>query len=320
MSPKLPQKQPPKPPQDPQITLAWEAANRKRAAICAWVAAGLTIVGSLLASMGTSSVPTFNNSVVTGPAAMNDLLAGQPIPPGRTAMQVLWFQDHLSAVNYVGTVLAGIAALLLFGVIVFLFKATRARNPGFGQATLIAGAFGAVAFGVGTMVAQLSSFIGISGFSGGNNLQASEALTGGPVYAGQILLTLGSFGLGFAFVMIGLNAMRVGLLTRFMGILAMIVGATFIIPQVDPQGVLRSFWLAVVAFVFILRWPGNKIPPAWLSGKAEPWPSLAAGRAEKSDASGPDSAPEPAPAPSLPQSSSNGDAADDLRKKRKRKK
>jgi hypothetical protein len=164
----------------------------------------------------------------------------------------------------------------------------------------------------------MTSFIGIAGFDGGNNFQATEALTAGPVVIGQILLTLGSFGLGFAFVLLGLNAMRTGLLTRFMGILAMIVGATFIIPQVDPQGVLRSFWLAVIGFVFILRWPGNRIPPAWISGKSEPWPSIAASRAAKAGASDASST----PAPSLPEPESNGsgDTAGQLRKKRKRKK
>ena len=125
--------------------------------------------------------------------------------------------------------------------------------------------------------------------------------------------------LGFAFIMLGLNAMRVGLLTRFMGILAIIVGVLFIQPLLGSQGVaLQSFWLAVIGFVFILRWPGNRIPPAWISGKAEPWPSIAAGRAAKAGAGDASST----PAPSLPEPESNGsgDTAGQLRKKRKRKK
>jgi len=218
----------------------------------------------------------------------------------------------------IGTVLYGIGSLLIFGVIVFLFKATRARNPSFGQLTLIAGAFGAVAFGVGRTVAQLSYYFGIASFDGGNNFQATEALTGGPFMAGQILWQLGAFAIGFAFIMLGLNAMRVGLLTRFMGILAMIVGATFILP-LDQQGVLRAFWLATVGFIFILRWPGGRIPPAWISGKAEPWPSIAAARAQKASGSAPDSAPAPTLPPVASNGSGDGDTAGQLRKKRKRK-
>ena len=318
MSPLLPQKVPPGPPQDAQITLAWEAANRKRAAICAWVAAALTIVGALLSSLALSGLPTFDSSAVTGPDAMRDLVAGNPVPPGRIALQAEWLSGRLT-MPIVGTVLYGLGSLLIFGVIVFLFKATRARNPGFGQMTLIAGAFGAVAFAIGRTVAQLSYYLGIASFSGGNNLQATEALTGGPFVAGQILWQLGAFAIGFAFVLLGLNAMRVGLLTRFMGVLAMIVGVTFILP-LDQQGVLRAFWLATVGFVFILRWPGGRIPPAWISGKPEPWPSMAAARANK--ASG--NPPAAAPPPTLPPSASNGSGEDDkagqLRKKRMRKK
>jgi len=317
MSPLLPQKAPPGPPQDPQITLAWEAANRKRAAACAWAAGLLTIIGATLSSLGLSGLPTFDNEAVTATDAIRDLIAGNPIPPGRIALQAEWLSSRLT-MPIVGTVLYGIGSLLIFGVIVFLFKATRARNPGFGQMTLIAGAFGAVAFGVGRTVAQLSYYFGIASFDGGNNLQATEALTGGPFVAGQILWQLGAFAIGFAFIMLGLNTMRVGLLTRFMGVLAMIVGATFILP-LDQQGVLRAFWLATVGFVFILRWPGGRIPPAWISGKAEPWPSMAAARAQKASGNPPDSA----PAPTLPPVASNGsgepDTAGQLRKKRKRK-
>ena len=317
MSPLLPQKAPPGPPQDPQITLAWEAANRKRAAACAWAAGLLTIIGATLSSLGLSGLPTFDNEAVTATDAIRDLIAGNPIPPGRIALQAEWLSSRLT-MPIVGTILYGIGSLLIFGVIVFLFKATRARNPGFGQMTLIAGAFGAVAFGVGRTVAQLSYYFGIASLDGGNNLQATEALTGGPFVAGQILWQLGAFAIGFAFIMLGLNTMRVGLLTRFMGVLAMIVGATFILP-LDQQGVLRAFWLATVGFVFILRWPGGRIPPAWISGKAEPWPSMAAARAQKASGNPPDSA----PAPTLPPVASNGsgepDTAGQLRKKRKRK-
>ena len=317
MSPLLPQKVPPGPPQDPQITLAWEAANRKRAAACAWGAALLTIVGATLSSLALSGLPTFDSGAVTAPDAMLDLIAGNPIPPGRIALQAEWLGSRLT-MPIVGTILYGIGSLLIFGVIVFLFKAARARNPGFGQLTLVAGAFGAVAFGVGRTVAQLSYYFGIASFDGGNNLQATEALTGGPFVAGQILWQLGAVAIGVSFIMLGRNAMRGGLLTRFMGVLAMIVGVTFILP-LDQQGVLRAFWLATVGFVFILRWPGGRIPPAWISGKAEPWPSMAAARAEKASGNPPASAPAPTLPPATSNGSGDGDTAGQLRKKRKRK-
>ncbi len=307
----LPEKQLPLPPADPQQTLAWEDAHRWKAAYCAWAAAILTVVGAVITSLALSGLPSFNGSLVTAPDAMRDLLSGQPIPPGRIALQAEWLSNRLT-LPIIGTVLYGLGSLLIFGPVVFLFKATRARNPDFGQMTLIAAAFGAVAFGVGRMVAQLTYYFGIASFDGGNNLQATEALSGGPFFAGQLIWQLGSFALGLAFVMLGLNAMRVGLLSRFMGALAMIVGVTFILP-LDQQGLLRAFWLALIGLVFIMRWPGGKTPPAWSSGKPEPWPSMATRRGES--AAGGSAA--HTPAPSLPPQASNGSG--DLRKKRKRK-
>ncbi len=317
MSPLLPQKAPPRPPQDPEITLAWEAANRKRAAACAWAAGLLTIVGATLSSLGLSGLPTFDNEAVTATDAIRDLIAGNAIPPGRIALQAEWLSSRLT-MPIIGTVLYGIGSLLIFGVVAFLFKAIRARNPGFGQLTLIAGAFGAVAFGVGRTVAQMSYYFGIASFDGGNNFEATEALTGGAFVAGQIFWQLGAFAIGLAFIMLGLNAMRVGLLTRFMGVLGMIVGATFILP-LDQQGVLRAFWLGVVGFIFILRWPGGRIPPAWISGKAEPWPSMAAARAQKASGNPPDSAPSPTLPPVASNGSGEAETTGQLRKKRKRK-
>ena len=73
-------------------------------------------------------------------------------------------------------------------------------------------------------------------------------------------MLLGSFALGFAFVMLAMNAMRVGLLTRFMGVLGMIVGATFVLP-LDQQGIIRSFWLVALGFLIVGRWPSGVPPP-----------------------------------------------------------
>ena len=75
----------------------------------------------------------------------------------------------------------------------------------------------------------------------------------GNVNVGRLLSTTGAFALGFAFVLICLNAMRVGLLTRFMGILGLIVGANH--PALDQQGIIRVFWLGALAALILGRWP-----------------------------------------------------------------
>ena len=80
--------------------------------------------------------------------------------------------------------------------------------------------------------------------------------------------------------MISLNAMRVGLLTRFMGVLGIITGALQILPLAGPLPVVQCFWLLLLGLLFRGRWPGGQ-PPAWRTGNAEPWPSSAEMREQR---------------------------------------
>jgi hypothetical protein len=101
--------------------------------------------------------------------------------------------------------------------------------------------------------------------------EAKHLTDAGILKAMQGLVLAGQLSLGFAFVLISLNAMRVGLLTRFMGVLGIIVGVLFVIPLGTLQ-VVQPFWLLTLTALFLGRWP-NGVPPAWQTGKAEPWPS-----------------------------------------------
>jgi hypothetical protein len=74
-----------------------------------------------------------------------------------------------------------------------------------------------------------------------------------------------------SFVLVSLNAMRVGLLTRFMGYLGIFAGV-LTIAAITPVPVVAGYWLVALAVLFLGRWPTGT-PPSWRSGKAEPWPS-----------------------------------------------
>jgi hypothetical protein len=83
--------------------------------------------------------------------------------------------------------------------------------------------------------------------------------------------TLGQLVTAAAFVIVALNAMRVGLLTRFMGVLGVICGALYAFP-ILPIPIIQAFWLVALAPLILHRWPQGQ-PPAWITGRAEPWPS-----------------------------------------------
>ena len=82
-----------------------------------------------------------------------------------------------------------------------------------------------------------------------------------------------------AFVLVALQAMNVGLLTRFMGYLGMFAGALFLF-QITQVPVVQCFWLLALAYLLSGRWPTG-VPPAWRTGRAEPWPSSAEVRAQR---------------------------------------
>ena len=83
----------------------------------------------------------------------------------------------------------------------------------------------------------------------------------------------GTLAIAFSYVIIALNAMRAGLLSRFMGILGIGVGALIVLPLL-PQGlpIVQMFWLGALGALFLGRWSGGR-GPAWETGTSEPWPA-----------------------------------------------
>ncbi|MGA7397451.1 MAG: hypothetical protein WBW62_08400 [Solirubrobacterales bacterium] len=116
----------------------------------------------------------------------------------------------------------------------------------------------------------------------------------------------GSFGLIIGIVYTSLNAMRVGLLTRFWGSLGMALGAVSLLPGFL---FLTLVWFLYVGLLFSGRIPGGR-PPAWAAGVAIPWPDprkpqgaesdddVIDGTAEEVDDHEGTTAPEPDDAPS----------------------
>jgi hypothetical protein len=257
----------------PEETVEWERENGPRAGAAALAAAFLTILGVLLTTVGQPGSGEFDDKIVTVVDAMSRTAAGQPVPPGRISAYAVDVGQH-PVLPILGAVLYGLGSLAIYFAIAYLFRAVRARRPEMQQFPLVLAAVGAVGFGLGRAVAEVARYIGAHNFvdaADKSNSAASDALSPPAALIGQIVWQAAALALGFAFVMIALNAMRVGLLTRFMGVLGIIVGVTFVLP-IDQQGIIRVFWLAALGALFMRRWPSG-LPKAWETGEAEPWPS-----------------------------------------------
>jgi hypothetical protein len=134
---------------------------------------------------------------------------------------------------------------------------------------------------VGAVVLALQALLSAFGtnaavhefLDGQRTVDAARDLTGnGLLVLGSILDLAGRLALGAAFVLVCLNAMRAGLLTRFMGVLGIIVGALLVIPLGSPLPIVQVFWLLALGALILGYWPSG-VPQAWRSGEAVPWPS-----------------------------------------------
>jgi hypothetical protein len=100
-------------------------------------------------------------------------------------------------------------------------------------------------------------------------LATHETDNNGILQASQGLLFPAVLGLVVMMVYLPLQALRAGLLTRFLGSLGMALGASMIL--ILPIAVLAMLaWTGFLGLLFVGRVPGGR-PPAWDAGEAIPW-------------------------------------------------
>lgn len=258
-------------PEPPEQTLAREQRQRPAAAVAAVIAAVCPLVAALVAAGVLRDRPR-----VLLVDALRDA-AGQPLPGGREGLRTaqILFYDERAFRLLAAAVISALGALALIVALGYLYRATRARRPQTPQVAIVMAVSGAVMAAVGGLVLQIAVTIEAGDFASAGDFSsaaARDAFEGGFLVAAQIVSEVAKLAIGFGFVMIALYAMRAGLLTRFMGTLGIIVGVLFVIPLGSQLPVVQTFWLLAVAALFMGRWPQG-VPPAWATGRAEPWPS-----------------------------------------------
>lgn len=234
--------------------------------------------------------------------------------PGIERNPDLLLSIHEQSREYLASaVLSALAALLLVGVFLYLFRAAVARGAGMPRWFVYLVIAAPVLFAVSTVAGAFEAIDLGDEFAGGGRIRGEAGADrardlGGasPILVG--LATAGTVGLAFLFVMLPLRARRVGLLTPFMGILGVIAGVLVVFQLTGVSAVIQAFWLGALGLVFVGRWPGGR-GPAWESGEAEPWPTAAQRRGlqpmpgdEPAAELDPTAPPEPEPVPERPAS------------------
>jgi hypothetical protein len=243
--------------QNPEQRLVYESRVRTRMAGVAAASGVLLIVASIIQLGG----PHTKVDELT----LDLLVANQRFP-----------------LDLIGAIVTGIAALAAAWTLVYLFDSARARNPGVKAfiriVTILGGVLSAVAGVVYAVVvaAKVHEFA----TTGAQTYQEANRLTGGVgLLALQLAGQAAALLVAVSFVLVSLQAMNTGLLTRFMGYLGMFAGALFLF-QITQVPIVQCFWLLSLAYLLSGRWPTG-VPPAWRSGRAEHWPSSAQMRAER---------------------------------------
>lgn len=232
-----------------------EAHERRRVAILAIVAAVLTIAAPvmvLLAVSGKTADNAFASAFLTA--------------------------DHRT-VLLASTVVSALGLLALTFVLDFLLRATMRRSPqtqAFIRPLLIVGGVG---MAIVTVVVRVSTSIRIDHFVNESTLTWQEYKDASSYGVLAFVALAAQFAFAFAFIFVALNAMRVGLLTRFLGYLGVFSAVLFVIPLL-PLPIVQVYWLAMLA---LLLWGFNKArePPAWSSDRVVLWPTAAEMREQR---------------------------------------
>jgi hypothetical protein len=313
---------------DRERQLALEKERRTKIAISAIAAGLLVFIGSAYGDYVVfAHYPTIGLIQALTPA-LNGVAKGAADP--RSA-HLVFTAHHIDGLIF-ASLIVGVGSLLMIPPLRYLFDATRLRGEGaapvnsrFGssQATWkLFATYGGIATAVFAVVVQIVAstrardFVNKGDYSKHAVDQALSA-SGGIALALPATLAQIAFAIGFG--MISYLAMRVGLLKRLLGVLGAIAAVLFVIPVLqafEPLPVLQIVWLISFGALMSGR-TSSVVPPAWESGRAEPWLTQQQIREGRESGGGPrqrgSAAAAVVPAPRLP-----GKASPNSSKKRKK--
>jgi hypothetical protein len=286
-----------------------ETERRMRLAVPAFAGGILYLLSAIIIANTLKGAPTVGLLQGLSPA-----LSGVAEPAVSPRAAEVKFISHHSFPLLAGSVLAAIAVGALTLILLLILAATRFRRPEMWRAARPLVLYGGVAVAVVSVGHQIVSAIETHNFATGHDFTAhavDQALTKGTA---NLIVDYASLlaGLSLAAGMIStaINAMRVGLLPRWMGILGTFTGLLIFLPIGGAElQVIPAIWMVMIGILFIGRWP-NAEPPAWAAGEARPWPSRAASAGRARGGAPATAGAEVVPAPAQPALSS--------RKRRKR--
>lgn len=294
------------------------------AGVLAIVAGILPVIGLILQTIASRGIQDDVGQVVSVGQAFSTYAddPGSAGIAGRQAEIVSHYGDQWILVS-AAAVCTSLGLIIAIPVLYGLIRGAWRRRPSFPKWFLWTPAIGGLLFGIATVVALVYQAVQYHDFTqlaqaAQVNGAANEALNAAQDDLAFLQLAggIGSLFTAVGFGAAALSAMNVGLITKVIGSIGVLLAFLVVIPLLGQQGsVLRAFWFVAVGLTLLGKWPGGR-PPAWDTGDAMPWPSRAQVLEEAERARGGGKAKgvgssDPAPAPK-PKASSGG------RKKRRK--
>ncbi len=241
----------------PEEQLAFEARQRPRQIVFAAAGGLLLMIAAIVGLMGPHS------------------------PVSELTLNLIT-EHHRAGYDIFATILNSVAEVAFGVTLWYLWRCTRARATKslsylpfvVGIGVVIAAATGIVYVLAFAHIASEFVATGAQTYDQANRLESS-----GVIEICKVLGQLGALLIAVSFVLVSLQAMRVGLLPKFMGYVGMLAGALFLFP-ITQIPIVQLFWLLALAMLFAGRWPDG-VPAAWQTGQAEAWPSSAELRARR---------------------------------------
>jgi hypothetical protein len=250
---------------EPSEQLEWETRWAKPAAFAAFGSAILTVAGNFYAATALESRPEPGDSKGFAEALVSE-----------------------SGVFVISSVIPAIGAALLPLALVYLYGVVKARRPELPTVALYLAVAGPLIYALAIVLSQFERIDNAEQFiaSGSQDEgRAEEALRDQGALSVAVGLS-GALSLGFALVLLNVNAMRAGIESRFMGVMGVVVGALPVLSSLVPvisASFVQLFWVTALGALFLGKWPGGR-GPAWETGEATPWPSAADRRLEQAEA------------------------------------
>lgn len=253
------------------------------AGILAIVAGILPVIGLILQTIASRGIQDDVGQVVSVGQAFSTFAAdpGSAGIAGRQAEIVSHYGDQWVLVS-LAAICTSLGLILAIPVLYGLIRAAWRRRPSFPRWFLWTPAIGGLLFGIATVVALVYQAVQYHDFTqlaqaAQVNGAANEALNAAQDDLAFLQLAggIGSLFTAVGFGAAALSSMNVGLITKVIGSIGVLLAFLVVIPLLGQQGsVLRAFWFIAVGLTLLGKWPGGR-PPAWDSGEPMPWPTRA---------------------------------------------